>query len=86
MYKALVNFRDLQDNGYKYQAGDDFPRKGMKPSKERLEELLTDKNRRHKPMIEEVKEVPEAMPMDEPNELSEEPKPKPKPKKGGKKK
>lgn len=55
MYKVLVNFIDLQDNGYRYRAGDNFPRKGSKVSEERLHELLTDENRRHKPMIIEEK-------------------------------
>ena len=78
MYKVLVNFADLQDNNYRYQAGDEFPRKGMKVSAARLDELLTDKNRRRKPMIVEVKEeVAKPVP---------EEKPKAQPKKGGKKK
>ena len=60
MYKALTAFTDLQDNNYKYQAGDTFPRKGIKVSDERIAELLSDNNRRHKPVIEEiVKEEPE---------------------------
>lgn len=59
MYKALTTFTDLQDNNYRYQAGDTFPRKGIKVSDERIAELLSDKNRRHKPVIEEiVKEEP----------------------------
>ena len=71
-YRAVTTFTDLQDNNYKYQAGDLFPRKGFKVSDERLAELSTDKNRRHKPVIEEVLE-----------EKTEE---KPAPKKGGRKK
>lgn len=54
MYKALTRFTDLQDNNHVYQAGDIFPRKGIKVSKERIEELLSDQNRRHKPVIEEI--------------------------------
>ena len=61
MYRALTHFTDLQDDNHKYLAGDEFPRKGLKVSDERLEELLTDKNRRHKPMIEEVKEESKAI-------------------------
>lgn len=56
MYKAIVNFVDLQDNNYRYHTGDTFPRKGIEVSAERLEELATDKNRRHKPVIEKVEE------------------------------
>ena len=71
MYKAKVMFTDLQDNSYIYHAGDIFPRDGLKVSKKRIAELLTDTNRRHKSVIEEIPEevVPEE-----------------KPKKGGKKK
>lgn len=54
MYKALTTFTDLQDNNYRYQAGDTFPRKGIKVSDERIAELLSDNNRRHKPVIEEI--------------------------------
>lgn len=78
MYKAIVNFVDLQDNNYKYQAGDIFPREGMEVSAARLHELLTDENRRRKPMIVEVEEKVAAPVPEE--------KPKAQPKKGGKKK
>lgn len=77
-YKAVTTFTDLQDNSYKYQAGDTFPREGLKVSKKRLEELLTDKNRRHKPVIEEIEDEET-----QPEKVDE---PKPAPKKGGRKK
>lgn len=82
MYKALTTFTDLQDNNYKYHPGDEFPRNGLKVSKERFEELLSDKNRRHKPVIEEVveEEVKEEQvtPIEEESEAPvEEPKPTP---------
>lgn len=80
MYKVLVNFADLQDNNYRYHAGDTFPRKGINVTPERIDELLTDKNRRHKPVIEEVKE-----PTPEPKVVDEE-KPVETPKRGRKKK
>ena len=53
-YRVITTFTDLQDNGYRYHTGDTFPRDGVEISTERVEELLTDKNRRRKPMIEEV--------------------------------
>lgn len=56
MYKVLKHFTDLQDNNYKYQAGDVFPREGFDVSAERLKELLTNSNRRNEPMIYEVVE------------------------------
>lgn len=51
MYKVLRRFEDLQDNRYLYQPGDQFPRAGLKVSKDRLEELCTSKNRRRVPLI-----------------------------------
>lgn len=57
MYKALKTFRDLQDNAYKYQAGDIFPREGLSVSDERIEELSTSNNRRGEPMIEKLDET-----------------------------
>ena len=84
MYKAITNFADLQDNNYRYHAGDIFPRDGFVVSPERLEELATDKNRRHKPVIAEVDE-PKAIKTEEKPVVKED-KPVEKPKKGGKKK
>ena len=52
MYRALEHFRDLQDNGYSYDTGDIFPREGLTVDQARLDELASDKNRRHRPMIE----------------------------------
>ena len=66
MYRAITLFTDLQDNNYKYNPGDEYPRVGLKPSKDRIEELLTSKNRRNKPMIEEVKIEKAEMPIEEP--------------------
>lgn len=60
MYKVLKHFTDLQDNNFKYNAGDTFPRKGLKVSAERLNELLTSNNRRNEPMICEVEDEPKA--------------------------
>ena len=64
MYRAIKSFRDLQDNNYLYQAGDIFPRDGMKVPAKRIEELITNKNRRGEPMIELVdEEVKEEKPV-----------------------
>lgn len=56
MYKAIRAFTDLQDGNYKYNPGDEYPRVGLIPSEERIQELLTSNNRRKKPMIKEVVE------------------------------
>lgn len=53
-YKVIVDFTDLQDNNFKYRAGDLFPRKGLSVSKERIEALITNKNRRGFPVIEAI--------------------------------
>jgi len=77
-YKVIVSFTDLQDDNYRYRAGDTFPRAGVTVSRERLEELSTDKNRRHKPMIiEDLPEVKDEVPVEVPKKTT---------KKGGKKK
>lgn len=71
MYRVLADFADLKDKAFKYHAGDEFPRRGAEVSTARINELLTGKNRRNMPLIEEVKEA--------------KPKPEEKPKRGAKK-
>ena len=98
MYRVIKLFTDLRDDNYEYHAGDEFPRKGLEVSEERIEELSTDKNRRRIPLIELVKED-EDQPGDDSakaavngsddqseNEPDATKKPADKPKKGGKKK
>lgn len=65
MYKTIKDFIDLQDNGYRYHAGDIFPRNGVSASKKRIEELSTTKNRRHIPLIEIVEETKNAVEISE---------------------
>lgn len=57
MYKAIEYFKDLKDSGYKYHAGDEFPRQGYKPSADRIAELLSSNNKRGHAVIEEVAEA-----------------------------
>ena len=52
-YEVLEYFEDKQDNRRKYFPGDTYPRRGLKPTAERLEELSTDKNCRGVPLIRE---------------------------------
>lgn len=58
MYKVLERFTDLQDDNYKYEVGDEYPRLGLKPSLARIKELCSADNRRGKPVIEEVNDLP----------------------------
>lgn len=51
MYKVIVYFEDLQDKNHPYKVGDVYPRKGAKPSPERIDELATNKNIRGIPLI-----------------------------------
>ena len=56
MYKVIHEFLDLQDNNHYYAVGKTFPRRGVKVSKERIEELSTSANKIGVPLI----EAPEA--------------------------
>ena len=58
MYKVIEEFEDLQDNRYKYTVGMVYPRVGRKVSRQRLNELASNKNRRKIPMIKEVQDYP----------------------------
>ena len=54
MYKALTTFADLEDGEHIYHEGDEFPRTGVKVSKERIDYLSGSKNLLGKPVIEKV--------------------------------
>lgn len=56
MYRVIEYFEDLQDNSRPYEVGDIYPKGNIKPTKERFNELATDKNRRHIPLIKKVDE------------------------------
>lgn len=60
-YKVIHYFTDLQDFNHPYKVGDEFPRLGMKVSEQRINELLSSKNKQKKPLIawEGEKEVSE---------------------------
>lgn len=55
-YVVKTMFFDLQDGNHRYQVGEGYPREGYKPSKARIEELASDKNKQGVPLIAEVKE------------------------------
>ena len=40
MYKVIKYFTDLQDNGFAYKEGDEFPRKGITVLPSRLKSCL----------------------------------------------
>lgn len=59
MYKAIERFKDLNDDGFLYNVGDKFPRKGKRVSKARFAELSGNDNKRGRPVIAEVEEEEE---------------------------
>ena len=56
MYRVIKHFVDLQDNNYKYDIGDTYPRKGLNVLQSRINELASDKNLQKTPLIEEIPE------------------------------
>lgn len=68
MYKAVVNFVDLQDHNYRYLTGDAYPRKGYTPSDERIASLAGTNNKRGVPVIAEVPKKAAVKPGEEPVE------------------
>ncbi len=55
-YRVIRGFYDSQDDNYEYNVGDEYPRKLKKVTKKRIEELLSNKNKKKKPFIEVVHE------------------------------
>lgn len=53
-YRVIKFFTDLQDNSYKYNVGDIFPRDGLKVTQKRFAELASSKNRQHTPLIKKI--------------------------------
>lgn len=56
MYRVIKAFFDLQDENHAYSVGDEYPRKGFKPTDSRIAALISTKNAQRQPLIEEVKE------------------------------
>lgn len=54
MFTVIKAFFDLQDGQFKYSVGDNYPRKGYKPSNERIAELLGSDNKQGCPLIKQV--------------------------------
>lgn len=58
MYKVVKLFTDLQDDNFKYEVGDEYPRLGLQPSLARIEELKGSDNKQGTPLIKEVDDMP----------------------------
>jgi len=53
-YKVVNSFFDKEDGNRLYEVGQSYPRTGVKPSKERIELLSSNKNDEKKVFIKEV--------------------------------
>ena len=56
IYKA---FKDIEDNNHFYKKGDIYPNEGLKPTKKRIAELSSKKNKIGEVLIEAVKDEKE---------------------------
>lgn len=59
MYKVIHYFTDLQDKNHEYNVGDEFPRKGLEVTEDRLAELAGKNNKQGKPLIALIEKVEE---------------------------
>lgn len=59
MYKVIKMFADLQDGNHVYNVGDEYPRKGVTVTDERIAELAGSNNKQGTPLIAEVKPAAE---------------------------
>lgn len=80
MYKVIKAFHDLKDvkktkSGdlyHEYEIGDEYPRKGLKPSEERIAELSGSNNLQKTPLIELIEEEEAETPKESDNGESRE--------------
>ncbi|WP_277631485.1 Rho termination factor N-terminal domain-containing protein [Atopococcus tabaci] len=56
-YVTTEYWEDAEDNNIAYEENTVYPREGYEPSEERIQELLSDKNRRGRPVIAELKYI-----------------------------
>ena len=71
-YEVIENFKDLEDNEYVYlknvKGKNIYPREGLKPTKKRIEELSSNKNKIGKPLIKKIEEISQDNKEKEPTE------------------
>lgn len=77
-YRVIRFFTDLQDNDFRYEVGDMFPRRGLEVSTDRIQELASRENKQGIPLIsstpeyETDAEVPAEETVDDEDEVNEE--------------
>lgn len=64
MYKVILDFKDLRDDGHEYKVGDTYPHSG-KADADRVKHLMTPTSMRGA-LIEEVKEMKKVEKAEEP--------------------
>ena len=70
-YVVLTRFADLKDGKHIYEAGDEYPRLGYKPTAHRIAELSGKDNRQCRPLIAHAVEAPKT-PVEAPDVPDEE--------------
>lgn len=78
MYKVVKAFHDLQDEKktksgtvyFEYKVGDTYPRKGLSPSEERIDELAGKNNKQGSPLIKLVEDATGAEAEEKPTKAS----------------
>lgn len=56
-YRVINSFKDLEDNNHIYIKDKDiYPREGLEPTKKRIKELTTNKNKIGKVLIEKIED------------------------------
>lgn len=59
-YRVIYTFKDLEDNEHIYVANKDiYPREGLEPTKKRIKELASEKNKIGKVLIQKIEEPAE---------------------------
>lgn len=56
MYEVIKMFTDLQDNNFRYEVGDEYPRLGYETSISRIKELSSKFNKQGTPLIKKIEE------------------------------
>lgn len=75
-YQVIRRFKDLEDNDYIYDPNikerSVYPHEGLEPTKKRIKELSTEKNKTGKVLIKKIEEEAEEVVEEEAEEVVEE--------------
>lgn len=72
-YRVISYFEDLQDGSHPYNVGENFPRKGVSVTADRIKELSGTQNKRGVALIEEVRGAEETAEPDKAAPVENEP-------------